>query len=183
MVPSNPQDPQETSHSEQGISEVLLWGLKPLHRASFKPLWAGRNMARGHSWCGLVVQSPLTAWQLGSNKVPGMGWCQDHRAACPGTPRAPSTATAQPSPVVPTETSVPGRDLPADPICCGCEPDHNRVRCSRSSLQMHRPAAKPLPCLRRVGFYTSRHFRGNFDLQVLLLQTALTLLSLFFFYL
>lgn len=46
---------------------------------------------------------------------------------------------------------------------------------------MHRPAAKPLPCLRHVGFYTSRHFRGNFDLQVLLLQTALTLLSLFFF--
>lgn len=133
VVPSNPQDPQETSHSEQGISEVLLWGLKPLHRASFKPLWAGRNMARGHSWCGLVVQSPLTAWQLGSNKVPGMGWCQDHRAACPGTPRAPSTATAQPSPVVPTETSVPGRDLPADPICCGCEPDHNRVRCSRGA--------------------------------------------------
>lgn len=47
---------------------------------------------------------------------------------------------------------------------------------------MHRPAAKPLPCLRRVGFYTSRHFRGNFDLQVLLLQAALTLLSLFFFF-
>lgn len=71
MVPSHPRDPQETSRSEQGSSEVLLWGLKPLHRASFKLLWAGRNMAQGHSWCGLVVQSPLTAWWLGPNKVPG----------------------------------------------------------------------------------------------------------------
>lgn len=46
----------------------------------------------------------------------------------------------------------------------------------------HRPAAKPLPCLRHVGLYTFRRFRGNFNLQVLTLQTAHILLSLFFFY-